>query len=242
MARPGHPDAPDRATALLVVSARCGDVGRLAEWEAWWDDVHVADVAAATGATRVTRWVVAGAPGGSATPGFTHQAVHEIAGRPLAEALDGLADALPRWWADGRMHPRHVLTDVAALVGHGPYGSHPAPGPDLTGRILAAVVCTDPARWDEWDAWYDAQHVPDMLATGCFSAASRWRHLDPPRFGARHLTLYDISGIPTAEAVSRSGAAMAPLVAAGRKPDWHAGTATVVLEPTGRHAPTGWTP
>jgi hypothetical protein len=238
---PVPPAPPVRATALLVTYARCGDPSRVAEWEAWWDDVHVADVAAATGAGRVTRWVVAGAQPGAAAPGFTHVAMHEIADRPLADAVDGLAAALPRLWADGRMHPRHLLADVAALVGHGPHGSHPAPGPDLTGRILAAVLCNDPARLDEWDAWYDAQHVPDMLATGCFTAASRWRHLDPPRFGARHLTLYDISGIPTGEAVARSGAAMAPLVAAGRKPDWHGGTATTVLEPTGRHAPTGWT-
>jgi hypothetical protein len=229
-------------TALLITSARCGDATRVAEWEAWWDDVHVADVAAATGAVRVTRWVVAGAESGAAAPGFTHVAFHEVAAPALAEALDGLAAGLPRWWADGRMHPRHVLTDVAALVGHGPHGAHPPPGSDVTGRILAAVLCNDPARADEWDAWYDAQHVPDMMATGCFSAASRWRHLVPPRFGARHLTLYDISGMPTAEAVTKSAAAMAPLVVAGRKPPWHAGAATVVLEPTGRHAPAGWTP
>jgi hypothetical protein len=229
--------------ALVITSARCGDASRLAEWEAWWDDVHVADVAAATGATRVTRWVAAGAVPGAAAPGFTHVAFHELAGPDaLPGALDGLAAGLPEWWADGRMHPRHVLTDVAALVGHGPHGTHPAPGPDVTGRILAFVLCTEPARWAEWDAWYDAQHVPDMMETGCFSAASRWRLVDPPRFGARHLTLYDISGMPTAEAVAKSAAAMAPLVVAGRKPPWHAGAATVVLEPTGRHAPTGWTP
>ena len=228
---------------LLVTLARCSDTARLAEWEAWWDDVHVPDVAAVTGATRVTRWRVVGAGTGPAAQGFTHVAFHDLASAAaLPAALDGLTVGLAGWWASGRMHPRHVLADVWALQGHGPHGTHPPPGPGVTGRIVAWVLCTEPGRVREWDAWYDAQHVPDMVATGCFSAASRWRPIAPPRFGPRHLTLYDISAMSTAEAVEISAAAMPPLVAAGRKPSWHAGTATVILEPTGSHAPEGWTP
>jgi hypothetical protein len=227
---------------LLITFARCGDGSRVAEWEAWWDDVHVGDVAGATGARRVSRWKVVGADVGAAAPGSTHMAFHDLASADdLPAARDALADGLPGWWAAGRMHPRHLLTDVMALVGHGPHGSHPAGDPSVTGRILAAVMCNDPAKAVEWDAWYDAQHVPDMMETGCFSAASRWRHLDPPRFGARHLTLYDISGMPTAEAVTKSAAAMVPLVEAGRKPPWHGGAATFVIEPSGRVGAAGWT-
>ncbi len=74
-------------------------------------------------------------------------------------------------------------------------------------------------RVDEWDRWYDEQHVPDMLSCGAFSAMSRWRRVPPLRVGPNHLTLYDVATDTVDEAVARSAATLAEIVAAGRKHD-----------------------
>ena len=106
-------------------------------------------------------------------------------------------------------------------------------------HILTHVLCNDPAREAEWDAWYDEQHVPDMLSCGAFSAMSRWRRRAPRRVGPNLLTLYDVATDTVDEAVQRSAATLAEIVAAGRKRDTHTGALTVTLRPTGRHGGAG---
>jgi hypothetical protein len=231
-------------TAFLLTYARCSDPGARGSWEDWWDDVHLADVAAAVGADRATRWALtAEGPAANAGIGFTHVAMHDLTGEGAAAAeaaLDALERAWPVWWEQGRIHERHVLAGADGLVGHGPRGVHPDPTSALSGRILAFVTCTDPRRTAEWDAWYDAQHLPDMMATDAFTDGTRWARVRPAPFAPRLATLYDIAGIPVEEAVRRSGDAMPGLVAAGRKPSWHAGGMTLVLRPAGRLGGAGW--
>jgi hypothetical protein len=238
----GIPAVP--VTGMLLTWARCSDPAARDEWEAWWDDVHLADVGAAIGSRRATRWMLTTAgPAQHAGLGFTHVAMYElddVDGLQVERTVDVLARNWSRLWSEGRVHPRHVLAGVDGLVGHGPSGHHPEAAADLTGRILAFILCTDPARADEWDAWYDAEHLPDMMATGAFAAGSRWRRVRPAAFAPRLATLYDVAGMPVDEAVAISGAAMPGLVAAGRKPSWHAGGLTVVVEPVGSHGPAGW--
>src|SRR6185295_11039283 len=105
--------------------------------------------------------------------------------------------------------------------------------------ILTYVLCTDPARVDEWDTWYDDVHVPDMLGCGAFSAMSRWRRATPAAVGANHLTLYDVATPTVDEAVARSAVTLAEVVAAGRKHECHTGALTVTLRPVGRHGGDG---
>ena len=97
------------------------------------------------------------------------------------------------------------------------------------------MLCNDPAREAEWDAWYDEQHVPDMLSCGAFSAMSRWERTPRARVGSNFLTLYDVATDTVDEAVQRSAVTLAEIVAAGRKHETHAGALTVTLQPAGRH-------
>lgn len=100
----------------------------------------------------------------------------------------------------------------------------------ITGLIVAHVLCADPRRTDEWDDWYDTQHLPDMLASGAFITGTRWRR-DAPRTGeANHLTVYEIGGITVDEAIERSAAVMPALTTAGRKHECHTGGLTWALE------------
>ena len=95
--------------------------------------------------------------------------------------------------------------------------------------ILAEVLCADPARVHEWDEWYDAQHLPDMLATDAFAAASRWRREPPEPHGTNHLTIYEIAGLDLSEAIQRSAAALPGLRAAGRTHPCHTGGPVLAL-------------
>ena len=81
--------------------------------------------------------------------------------------------------------------------------------------------------------------MPDMLETGAFSAGTRWRRLEPVRFGANHLTLYDVSDHSVDDAVRISRDAMTPLVARGRKLECHVSALTVTLLPSARYGAAG---
>jgi hypothetical protein len=229
---------------LLVVHAKCVRAAEEPAWDAWEDDVHLpaqcGGADGSGGAWAGTRFELtvrpqAGMPG----IGFTHVTVLELddadvtaqAARILA--VDGdLRD-------EGRMHPAHASIAADMFIAHGTHGRKPAPSAARTGHILTHVLCTDPARIDEWDRWYDEIHVPDMLSCGAFSALSRWRRPVPVAVGANHLTLYDVATPTIDEAVARSAVTLAEVVAAGRKHECHAGALTVTLRPTGRHGGAG---
>jgi hypothetical protein len=90
-------------------------------------------------------------------------------------------------------------------------------------------MANDPTRESEWDEWYDREHIPDMMASDAFSAATRWRR-DPRRpLGADFVTLYDVTLDSIDEAVARSAAVMPGIVAAGRKHPTHTGALTITL-------------
>jgi len=78
-----------------------------------------------------------------------------------------------------------------------------------------------------------------MLSCGAFSAMSRWHRVPPRRVGPNDVTLYDIATDTVDEAVRRSAATLAEIVAAGRKLDTHTGGLTLTLRPTGRHGGAG---
>ena len=142
------------------------------------------------------------------------------------------------------MHPAHATIAADVFVAHGRYGSKPEPSAARTGHILTHVLCTDPARVAEWDEWYDDVHVPDMLSCGAFSAMSRWRRLTQRAVGPNHLTLYDVATPTIDEAVARSAATLAEVVAAGRKHECHTGALTVTAPSDrssrrGRHPSAG---
>jgi hypothetical protein len=89
----------------------------------------------------------------------------------------------------------------------------------------------DPDREREWDRWNDEVHMPDMMASGAFTAVSRWLRQPKDEQGTNYLTLYDVGEGGVGLAVQRSAAVMPGLVKAGRKMDCHVGGLTVTLGP-----------
>jgi hypothetical protein len=172
--------------------------------------------------------------------GFTHVTIYELDEPDVPAQAVGALDADDALRAEGRMHGAHVAVGADVYTAHGPFGRKPEPSPALRGHILTHVLCNNPAREAEWDAWYDEQHVPDMMSCGAFHAISRWRRPLRERVGSNFLTLYDVATESIDEAVQRSAKALADVVAAGRKHETHAGALTVTLRPTGRHSGRGY--
>ena len=81
---------------------------------------------------------------------------------------------------------------------------------------MSYVMTNDPAHIDEWNTWLDDVHVPDMIASGAFVNARRWHRLNPPRYAANYLTVYDVELDDLGKAVHLSGMVMPELLRTGR--------------------------
>jgi hypothetical protein len=229
-----------KLAGLLVEYAKCVRADDEPAWDAWEDDVHLPARCGPDGARAATRFELTARPQpGMPGIGFTHVTILELDDVDVAAQARRVIAVDDELRATGRMHPAHAAIAADAFVAHGRYGTKPEPAAARTGHILTHVLCTDPSRVDEWDAWYDDVHVPDMLSCGAFTAMSRWRRLEPVPVGANHLTLYDVATPTVEEAVTRSAATLAEVVAAGRKHECHAGGLTVTLRATGRHGGAG---
>lgn len=202
--------------------------------------MHVPALCDAHGSWVATRFELTARPQpGMPGIGFTHVTVYEFDGDDVAARAARTLDADESLRAEDRMHPAHVTIGADVFTAHGRFGDKPEPSAALRGHILTHVLCNDPTREAEWDAWYDEQHVPDMLSCGAFGAISRWRRTPRAQVGPNFLTLYDVATDTVDEAVERSAKTLAEVVAAGRKHETHSGALTVTLQPTGRHGGTG---
>lgn len=92
-------------------------------------------------------------------------------------------------------------------------------GREPSGLRLVLADCTDPAREEEFNRWYDTVHLPDLLATGLFHTASRYVAASGEARGggeARYLAMYETDRAIT-EAVNAFAREHRPrLRAAGR--------------------------
>jgi hypothetical protein len=234
----------ERTTGLLIVCCKPNKPNEEAAWSAWYDDQHLPDLfARADDATpRVaTRFELSTKPQpGMPGLGYSHVTIYEFAGDdPIAKAQRFAAcDAVLR--DEGRIHPAHAVADAQTFVAHGPYSHKPDPSPALRGHILAWVYPNDPRAEADWDAWYDHEHVPDMMHSGAFAAATRWQRTPRVAYGPNHITLYDVAHPSVDIAVQRSAAVMPGIIAGGRKHPAHTGALTLTLVPTGRYGGTGY--
>jgi hypothetical protein len=226
---------------LLVVYAKCIRAPEEPAWNAWEDDVRLPALCRAGGPWVATRFELTERPQpGMPGIGFTHVTIFELDEADVAGQAERTLDDDDALRAAGRMHAAHATIGAEVFTAHGPFGEKPEPSSALRGHILTHVLCNDAAREAEWDTWYDEQHVPDMLSCGAFGAISRWKRTPRARVGSSFLTLYDVATETVDEAVTRSAATLAEVVAAGRKHETHTGALTVTLRPAGRHGGTGF--
>jgi hypothetical protein len=67
-------------------------------------------------------------------------------------------------------------------------------GRDNMQRWLLTVEsnCSDPAREQEFNDWYDKIHLPDILETPGFIRAARYENTFPAEGKAKFVTMYEI--------------------------------------------------
>lgn len=230
-----------RSTGLLISYVKCNAAANEADWSAWYDDVHLPDLLRDGGGPWVaTRWELSTKPApGMPGIGFTHVTIYEFDQPDPLTAVERLVARDVELRDAGRVHPNHAVIDAHAFRAHGPWSDKPEPSPALRGHILAYVLCNQPEHEAAWDEWYDREHVPDMLGSGGFSAATRWERMPRNAYGAHHITLYDVAHESVQTAVDLSAAVMPGIVAAGRKHPCHTGAMTVTLVPSGRFGGAG---
>jgi hypothetical protein len=234
-------NATQTADGLVIVMTRPSDFSREDEWAVWYDDVHLPETAEASGARVVSHWQVADRPSGfSPVQGFTHLDFYEFDDPAAGE--QALLDAFDAERDGGRMHSCHCVVGTDAFASIGRWTKPTEHGPGLTGHVVSYVGTNAPAASDKWNEWLDNVHVPDMIATGAFVNARRWQRLQPVRYGANYLTVYDVETIDLSEAVQRSGAVMPGLHQSGRMFTEHYGGLRAMLSPAGRFGATGWAP
>ena len=230
-----------RTDGIAVVFSRPSDLHGEAGWGNWCDDEHLPDTAEASGAWVVTRWEVADRPAGASPPvGFTHVTVYEF--DDVRVGGPALLDHLDRARSQGRLHPLHTISAVDVLASASGWPGRLEPRASVTGQVIAYVGPNDRALDAEWNEWLSAMHIPDMLASGGFTDASRWVRTEPARFGPNYLTIYDVEGIDVMEAVALSGAAMPAVHEQGRLMACHSGGIRAALRPAGRWGAVGFRP
>jgi hypothetical protein len=184
-----------------------------------------------------TRWETIGRPAGfSEAIGFSHVAIYEF------EDIDAGAPRLLELLDSGRenVHVAHTVIGVEVMKPVGAWNQRAEPHAGLNGQVIAFTGPNDPAKEDEWHAWYDQTHVPDMMASGAFVDTTRWVRTEPARFGLNYLTVYDVELEDVGQAVALSGAAMIPVIEQGRLMECHAGGLRMALRPAGRYRGSGY--
>lgn len=217
------------ASGIALHFVRCNAPDKREGWDSWHRETYLPEIGQVESVRSASHWALTEQPEpGMPSVGFSHVTILELSGE-VDGAADRIRDAHRAIQAKGEMHPNHSVMNVDLLESHGRWGGKSAPAEGLSGHILAYVLCNDPLREAEWDAWNDDVHMPDMMASGAFEGVTRWRRRRQGEWGTQFLTLYDVGAIGVEEAVRRSAAVMPGIVQAGRKHDCHAGGLTLTL-------------
>jgi len=90
------------AKSVLIVVTNCKDPAREADFNHWYTDIHLADMAKIPGFGAATRYELKGSLGADSSGQGKYLALYEIEGDPK-EAVGALQKALPDLAAAGRM-------------------------------------------------------------------------------------------------------------------------------------------
>ena len=71
--------------------------------------------------------------------------------------------------------------------------------------LVALSNCSDPAREEEFNHWYDTVHVPDVLETPGILRATRFKCRDPQEGHWEYLAVYEVETEDIEQTMSRFG-------------------------------------
>ena len=181
-----HPEA------VRLTLTRCTNPAREAEFNTWYDQVHVPDIIAGGVATHATRFAHAD-PHADNLP---YLALYELPGKDLARIHQGFADLVDRLRAQGRTFASlHVgRRSMWERIG-GRFSTERTGRAKTAGLFIIESQCTPRERAREFNEWYDRIHIPDLLATGLFHTAHRFQGM-AGQDGGTYLAIYETAGDP----------------------------------------------
>jgi hypothetical protein len=89
-------------TSVLLVMTRCTDPAREAEFNRWYDEVHLPDVLTVPHIVAAQRYKLAG-PANKNEPDAQYLAVYELDTDDTRTAIKALGEEMPKWTAAGRV-------------------------------------------------------------------------------------------------------------------------------------------
>ncbi|MGE0798386.1 MAG: hypothetical protein AB7G13_04260 [Lautropia sp.] len=184
---------------ICLVENNC-DPGREAEFNDWHENVHVPDVLATPGFVRARRYVNRETRDGRGK----YMTLYDVETADIAKTMSArrereAEEARQGRSAESRPHLYFPLwRDV--LWRQTFEASAPQNSTSRTGKWLNFVeqYC-DPTREDEYHAWYNGIHIPDILKTPSFVSARRYEAREPRDGRGRFLAVYEIETDDIAE-------------------------------------------
>ncbi len=178
-----HPEA------IRLTFTNCTNRAHEAEFNNWYDTIHLPDILGSGLATTGTRF--ADTDRESKNPAYL--ALYELPGTDLERINQAFADEVRRLHERGRMYP-HLQIPRRSMWRR--IGEHHGSG-QLRARTAGLFIiesnCTSSEREREFNEWYDRIHIPDLLGTKLFHTAHRFRSLAGQE-GGTYLAIYETSG------------------------------------------------
>ena len=200
---------------LMVALTNCKDPSKTEEWNNWYNHMHVPDNTATGVFHHCIRFANT-----DPTAEAQFVATYETTFEDLFEAMaiNGDAIAKRRESGDYRSSPlTHGVPGAGTFKRLG--GEFRAATKPTLGIGLVFSNCKDTAGENEFNRWYEDIHIPDILDTGAFHTAYRYESLDPERFKAKYLAIYETDDIDPAKSREKIRAVSADWRRHGRMSD-----------------------
>ncbi len=190
-------------TGVLVIMNATKDPAKAAEWNDWYENVHMPEILATKVFSTASRFKAM--PGAKTLGDSTNLALYETSRQDVAGAWDDLRTALGANPQPSTPRPESIVSMVST---HSLISAHgQAVGKKANGALVVLANLIDEAKWDEYTEWLTQHHIPEIIQTGAFYAATRYRANDPQEGQAHLLVIYETELRDPAEAMKKLEAA-----------------------------------
>ncbi len=204
-------------TGLLVAFTSLTDQAKSAEFNYWYNHTHIPDVTEAGVFHHAVRFENTDPN----SPRGRFISVYETTLGNPSQAMPTHVEAEAKlggreYQQDRRPYQDDGTTPLAKSMGWGIFkrrgGEFVASTKPARGVLIVFTNCTDEARHEEFNRWYEDIHIPDILGTGAFHTAYRYESVELSDINARYLAIYETDNPDPAKA-------QAEIVKV--RPEWH---------------------
>jgi hypothetical protein len=181
------------------------DDGVAGEFNRWYDEEHLADVLSHSGVLSGRRFVRKVTPMSAPSP-FNYLTLYQL------ESLDALQTPSYRSMAQSPSEwTRRVAFDIPRRqeIATQVFPANASKsGEEPIGRaIMHAMTCAEPSVLDDFQRWYDEEHLPMLLACKGILSARRFACAEPSEEGFEFIAIYQLedADVPMTSEVMAAG-------------------------------------